>query len=175
MLYIANKMKSDHDSPLFGLIYDGGKSDVNKFIPLRTLKTGLQYMYSRPTRLIALEDIRIQGLIIQNYFSALKKWQPDAWKFPRDYLLLRGAGLWGACFLGAEVIDRVLAQGQYKSDDMLKVLSSGPHWNWMKGGPFQGLSGRAGALKIRDLIAAELSDDSGISLKTLMKQIADEI
>ena len=66
MLYIANKMKSDHDSPLFGLIYDGGKSDVNKFIPLRTLKTGLQYMFSRPTRLTALEDIRIQALIIQN-------------------------------------------------------------------------------------------------------------
>jgi hypothetical protein len=89
--------------------------------------------------------------------------------------LLRGAGLWGACFLGAEVIDRALAQGNYKVDDMLQILQSGPDWDWGKNGPFQGLSGRSGALKIRDMIAAELEDESGVSLKTVMRQIADEL
>lgn len=175
MLYIANRLKNDSTSPLFDLIYDGGRSDVTKFIPLRTLKTGLEYMFSRPTRLTALEDIKIQTLVVKNYFSALRKWQPDAWKRPKDYLLLRGAGLWGACFLGAEVIDRALARGNYKIEDMVRVLKSGPEWDWSKNGSFEGLSGRSGAVKIRDKIAAELADESGVSLKAVMRQIAEDL
>lgn len=173
-LFLANALAKDTDSPLFGIVYDGGISDVRKFIPLRTLKTGLEYMLSRPTRLTALEDPQLQVIVIKNYFSALKKWQPDAWKAPGDYLLLRGAGLWGSCFLGAEVIDRALAQGKYKPDDMLKVLRSGRVWDWSKDGPFRGFSGRSGAVRIRDLIVAEMVDEAGISLKAVMKQIADE-
>jgi len=175
MLFIANKLKADTNSPFHGLIYDGGRKDVKKFIPLRTLRTGLEYMFSRPTRLTALEDIKVQTIVIKNYFSALKKWEPDAWKHPKDYLLLRGAGLWGACFLGAEIIDRSLAQGNYRVEDMLRVLKSGPSWDWTKNGDFVGFSGRSGAVKIRDKIAAELADESGVSLKTVMKKIAEEI
>lgn len=175
MLYIANQLKNDRSSALHGTVYDGGRSDVNKFIPLRTLKTGIEYMFSRPTRLTALEDVKMQTLIIKNYFLALKKWQPDAWRHPRDYLLLRGAGLWGACFLGAEVIDRALSKGNYKVDDMYKILISGADWDWGRNGSFQGMSGRAGAVKIRDMIAAELEDDSGVSLKAVMKRISDEL
>ena len=175
MLFIASRLKEDSNSPLFGLVYDGGRTDIAKFIPLRTLKTGLEYMFSRPTRLTALEDIKVQTVVIKNYFNALKKWKPGAWKRPKDYLLLRGAGLWGACFLGAEVIDRALARGNYKAEHMLQILKSGPDWDWTKNGAFVGLSGRSGAVKIRDRIAAELEDDSGVSLKTVMKQIADEL
>jgi DGQHR domain-containing protein len=175
MLYLANKLKSDPVSPFFNLVYDGGRSDVTKFIPLRTLKTGLEYMFSRPTRLTALENIKIQALMVRNYFNALKKWQPDAWKRPKDYLLLRGAGLWGACFLGAEIIDRALAKGHYKVDDMFQILRSGPEWDWTKDGSFGGLSGRSGAVKIRDRIAAELEDEAGVSLTTVMKRIANDL
>jgi DGQHR domain-containing protein len=174
MLYIANRLKTDNGSPLAGVIYDGGASDVNKFIPLRTLKTGLEYMFSRPTRLTALEDINIQVIVVKNYFSALKKWQPGAWRHPKDYLLLRGAGLWGACFLGAEVIDRALAKGNFKVDDMLAVLKSGANWDWTRDGSFQGLSGRSGAVKIRDMVAAELEDDTGVSLKSVMRRIVED-
>lgn len=175
MLYLATKLKTDKESPLSGIVYDGGKADVNKFIPLRTLKSGLEYMFSRPTRLTALEDIRIQNLVIRNYFLALKRWEPEAWKYPKEYLLLRGSGFWGACFLGAEVIDRVLARGNYRTDDMLQVLKSGTNWDWTKNGSFQGLSGRAGAVRIRDMIAAEFADEKGISLKSVMKRITDEM
>jgi hypothetical protein len=88
---------------------------------------------------------------------------------------LRGAGLWGACFLGAEVIDRALARGNYKIDDMARILKSGPEWDWSKNGSFEGLSGRSGAVKIRDRIAAELADESGMSLKAVMRQIAEDL
>ena len=175
MLYIAKRLKDDPNSPLYGIVYDGGRSDINKFIPLRTLRTDIEYMFSRPTRLTALDDVDTQAAVVRNYFIALKKWQPDAWKFPRDYLLLRGAGFWGACFLGAEVIERALAKGNYKPDDLLKILKSGPDWDWSKNGTFKGFSGRQGAVKIRDMIAAEVKDEAGVSLKAVMKQIADEL
>jgi len=174
MLYLANKLRNEKDSPFFGAVYDGGKSDVTRYLPLRSLKSGLEYMFSRPTKLSALDDRDIQAIVIKNYFSALKKWQPDAFKKPKSYLLLRGAGFWGACFLGAEIIDRALGKGKFKPDDMYNILSSGRDWDWTKDGPFKGLSGRSGAVKIRDLIVAELEDDEGVSLRSVMKRIAED-
>ncbi|WP_299145966.1 DGQHR domain-containing protein [uncultured Tateyamaria sp.] len=175
MLYIAKKLSDDADSPFFGKVYDGGKSGVTRFLPLRSLKTGLEYMFSRPTKLTALDDRDVQATVVKNYFLALKRWQPDAFQRPKEFLLLRGAGLWGACFLGAEVIDRTLADGKYKPLDMLKILESGPEWDWSKGGPFQGLSGRSGAVRISDTIVAELEDQEGVSLRSVMKRIADDL
>jgi DGQHR domain-containing protein len=174
-LYIAKKLRDDPDSPLHGKVYDGGRSDVSKFIPLRTLKTGIEYMLSRPTRLTSLDDTDVQATVIKNYFSALKNWEPEAWKRPKDFLMLRGAGLWGICFLGASVIDRALGKGQYRTQDMVNILKSGPDWDWSKGGDFQGYSGRQGALKISDQITGELEDGSGSSLKSLIKKISSEI
>lgn len=174
-LYIAKKLRDDKDSPLRGKVYDGGRSDVTKFIPLRTLKTGIEYMLSRPTRLTSLDDADVQATVIKNYFHCLSRWEPEAWKNPKDYLMLRGAGLWGVCFLGASVIDRALGKGRYRPEDMLSVLKSGAEWDWSKGGDFQGYSGRGGALRISDLVVSELEDGSGSSLKSLIKQISDEI
>lgn len=174
-LYIAKILRDDKDSPLYEKIYDGGRSDVTKFIPLRTLKTGIEYMLSRPTRLTSLDDVDIQATVIKNYFSALKQWEPDAWKSPKDYLMLRGAGLWGVCFLGASVIDRALGKGKYKPADMLNILESGQEWDWTKDGDFQGYSGRGGALKISDIVVSELEDGSGSSLKSLIRKISSEI
>lgn len=174
-LYIASRLRDDDDSPLKGAIYDGGRSDVSKFIPLRTLKTGLEYMLSRPTRLTSLDDPKIQTAVIKNYFCAVKDWQPEAWNNPKEYLMLRGAGLWGLCFLGANVIDRALGKGKYKPRDMLRILNSGRQWDWHKAGDFQGYSGRSGALQISNQITGELEDGSGSSLKSLIAEISEEI
>lgn len=174
-LYIAMRLSEDGDSPLAGMVYTGGPSDVARIIPLRTLKSGLEYMFSRPTRLTAIDEIEIQIKIIKNFFSALKRWVPDAWSKPRQFVMLRGAGFWGVCFLGAEIADRTLAKGKFKPEDMLIILRSGKNWNWANGGDFSGLSGRGGAVKIRDMIVAELAEEESVSLKSLMKQISDEI
>ena len=175
MLCIANKLSNDSDSPLFGVVYDGGRTDVQRFLPLRSLKTGLEYMFSRPTKLNALEDRDVQAAVVKNFFIALKRWQPEAFRRPKEFLLFRGAGFWGACFLGAEVIDRALSDGKYKPEDMLRVLRSGPDWDWSKTGPFQGLSGRSGAVRIRDTIVAELENGEGMSLRAVMKRIAEDL
>lgn len=173
-LYIAQELSKDPDSPLYSLVHEGGQRVAGTFIPLRTLKTGIGYMLSRPTRLTALDDPDAQYRVVKNYFKAVQKWIPDAWKNPREYVALRGAGLWGICFIGAEVIDRALAQGKFKDDDMLKILSSGRKWDWTNKGDFKGFSGRGGAVAIRDKVVSEFEDEGGVSVKELFRQIMDE-
>ena len=57
---------------------------------------------------------------------------------------------------------------------MLKVLQSGPSWDWSNSGIFAGYSGRGGAVKIRDTIVREFSDESGISIKSSSEKILKE-
>jgi DGQHR domain-containing protein len=170
-LFIAKKLGEDSESSLAQKIYEGGRRPGFFSIPLRTLKTGIQYMLSQPGKLTELPDVDVQYLVIRNYFHAVKEWQPQAWQEPTKYLLLRGAGLWAICFIGATVIDKTLSSGKYRSSDMLKILSSGAQWDWSNSGDFAGYSGRGGATKIRDSVVREFADDSGISIKALADKI----
>lgn len=170
-LYIASKLADDLDSPLNGFVYQGGKRPGSTFIPLRTLHTGIEYMLSRQTRLTSIGDPDGQLVLVKNYLKAVREWVPQAWESPKDYLLLRGAGLWGMFFLGADVIDRALAKKTYSQSEMLDILKSGKAWDWARGGSFSGLSGRGGAVRIADMVIRELRDDEGISMNDLLAQI----
>ena len=170
-LYIAQVLSKDKKSPLHGRIYEGGAPLGPNAIPLRSLKTGIEYMKSKTIKLVSLKDADAQAKVIMNYFEAVKKWIPDAWNEPKSYLALRGVGLWGLCFLGATVIDKVLAKGEFETSSMLNILRSGKKWDWSPKGDFQGLSGRGGALKISELITSEFQDDDGFSVHDLYKQI----
>jgi len=170
-LYIAKMLGQDSSSPLYEKIYEGGKKPGYFAIGLRSLKTGIQYMLSQPSKLTELPDVDVQYAVIKNYFKAVKKWQPRAWTDPNKYIVLRGAGLWAICFIGATVIDKILSAGKYETSDMLKLLNSGESWNWTKNGDFAGYSGRGGAVKIRDLVVSEFKDDTGISIRDLADKI----
>lgn len=174
-LFIASKLADDDDSVLKGFVYQGGRRPPGTFIPLRTLHTGIEYMLSRQTRLTAIGGVDAQVVLIKNYFRALKEWQPGAWQQPREYLLLRGAGLWGTCFLGADVIDRALAAKDFSPEAMLKILQSGRSWDWSKNGDFAGYSGRGGAVKIADQIIRELKDEHGVTMKDLLSAILKSV
>jgi DGQHR domain-containing protein len=170
-LYIAKRLGEDKESPLFDKIYEGGKKPGYFAVPLRALKTGIQYMLSQPSKLTELPSTDVQYKVIRNYFTSIRDWQLEAWKEPTQYLILRGAGLWAVCFIGASVIDKTLSMGKFSPQDMLKVLNSGPKWDWSISGPFAGYSGRGGAVRIRDLVVKEFADQSGISIKALADKI----
>ena len=174
-LYIAQKLGSDEKSPLYQKVYEGGIKPVGVNLPLRALKTGIQYMLSRSTQLPHLENTDAQYVVIRNYFNAVKKWQPDAWSNPKSYILLRGAGLWAVCFLGALVIDRALLRQNFDSEAMLNILKSGREWNWSTKGDFVGLSGRGGALEIAQRIGMHLKDESAMSTGQLFEKIMSEL
>lgn len=173
-LYIAQRLHRDTKSPLHGRIYEGGKKPVGVDIPLRGMRTGIQYMLSRSTQLPRLADAEAQYRVIRNYFDAVKEWQPKAWASPKDYILFRGSGLWAICFLGAHVIDRALLQDQFSVKQILTVLRSGKDWDWSRKGDFIGLGGRAGALEISNRVARKLTDDSHMSTKQLFDRIMAE-
>lgn len=172
-LFIAQELGRDESSPLFGRVYEGGVKHVSWAIPLRTLKTGVEYLFSKSARLAAIPGVDAQYRVVRSYFGALRDLVPEAWEEPRKYLLLRGAGLWGACFLGAEVIDRVLAKGKFDQESMGGILRSGRSWDWSNSGDFKGLSGRGGALQISNMIREELGGETGISLKELARKILE--
>lgn len=173
-LYIAKKLGEEKNSPFFEKVYEGGVKPGYFAIPLRSLKSGLKYMLSQPGRLTELADVDAQYTVIKNYFNAIKQWQPDAWSDPKHYLLLRGAVLWGICYIGAAVIDRTLSSGNFSTLDMLKVLKSGPSWDWSTKGDFVGLSGGGGAIQIRNRVVREFADATGISIKSLASKILQD-
>lgn len=170
-LHIAKKLGDDPDSPLHGRVFEGGRKSSGLHIPLRTLHTGITYLRQRSSKIDQLNDIEAEYLFIRNYWNALKKWVPGAWEEPKKYLLLRGAGLWGACMLGGIIIDRCLEKGKYTIQDMLGILNSGLLWDWSRNGDFRGLSGRGGAVEIANRISAEFSSESGVSIRRLAEKI----
>lgn len=170
-LYIAQRLSRDSASPFHGRVFEGGKKLVGVYIPLRGLKTGIEYMLTRSTQLPRLEDAEAQYRVIRNYFDAVKKWQPKVWRSPKEYIMLRGSGLWAICFIGAHVIDRALIQDEFKATQMLTILRSGKDWDWGKRGDFKGLGGRAGALEISKLVTRKLKDESRMSTKQLFDKI----
>jgi len=170
-LYIAQKLGRDESSPLYNRVFEGGRKSSNVDLPLRSLKTGIEYMLSRSTQLPIAEDTDAQYKIIRNYLLAIKEWQPKAWSQPKEHIMLRGVGLWAICFIGANVIDRVLLQDKFSSNDMLKVLNSGKEWDWSNKGDFKGYSGRAGALEISKKISSKLYDDKRMSSTDLFKAV----
>jgi DGQHR domain-containing protein len=173
-LFIAQQLSRDPRSPLHGKVFEGGKRRAGADIPLRGLKTGVEYMLSRSTQLPHLEDPEAQFKVIRNYLEAVKKWQPNAWTNPKDYIVLRGAGLWAIFFIGAQVIDRVLLKKEYSPAEMLAILKSGKDWDWGTKGDFKGFSGRSGALEISRLVARKLHAGDKISTKQLFDQIMSE-
>lgn len=173
-LYIAQQLGRDSASPFHRRVYEGGKKPVGVDIPLRGLKTGIEYMFSQSTQLPHLEDAEAQYRVIRNYFEAVKKWQPKAWKSPKEYIMLRGSGLWAICFIGAHVIDRALLQAEFKSSQMLTILRSGKEWDWGTKGDFKGFSGRGGAVEISKAVTRKLQDETRISTKELLEKIMSE-
>jgi DGQHR domain-containing protein len=173
-LYIAQRLSRDSASPFHGRVFEGGRKPVGADVPLRGLKTGIEYMLSRSTQLPHLDDAEAQYRVIRNYFEAVKKWQPKAWSTPKEYIMLRGSGLWAICFIGAQVIDRALLQDEFKASHMLAVLRSGKDWDWGKKGDFKGLGGRAGALEISNRVTRKLQDENRMSTKQLFDKIMAE-
>ena len=131
-------------------------------------------MLSRSTQLPRLDDTEAKYRVIRNYLNAFKQWQPKSWSEPKEYITLRGSGLWAVCFIGAHVIDRALLQDKFDSAAMFKILKSGKDWDWSKVGDFKGLGGRGGALEISRMVTNKLQDNKLMSTKKLFENIMAE-
>lgn len=170
-LYIAKKLGEDKKSVLYQMVYQGGVRPSHFTIPLRTLKSGIKNLRSTSRRLRLLGNVDAEYRVISNYWHAVREWQPNAWEYPRDYIVLRGAGLWAICYIGAEVIDRCLETEKYAAESMVQVVRSGKDWDWRRNGQFRGYSGQGGAKRIAEEVIREFESESEISIASLTKRI----
>jgi DGQHR domain-containing protein len=175
--YIVQRLQKDKGSPLYQLMHEGGKvrkGATLSGLTLANLTNAVRDMLSRSAKLGQFPDVDAQFEIIKNYWKAVKKWMPDAWKRPSDFLIFRGVGLYAISYLGVEIIDRCLLKGKYSTNDMLKYLKQLPEADVFssKGGSLY--AGRSGGRMLANELISNLEDEGEISLSKLQKMILGE-
>lgn len=170
-LYIAERLMEEQDSPFFERVYRGGVKPATFMIPLRNLKTSVQFMRQRSKRLEQL-DAAAEAKLIKRYWQAVKMWIPEAWENPARFIALRGTGFWALAFIGSDVIERVISSGKVEAEDMLAVVRSGREWDWTNSGDFRGYGGRAGAVEIANKVTKEFVSE-GPSVAEIEAKLRD--
>lgn len=171
VLYIAERLMEDADSPFRGRVYRGGVKPGDFMIPLRSVKTSVQYMHQRSKKLGQF-SADAQARLIKRYWQAVKRWVPDAWENPRRYIALRATGFWAMSFVGSDVIDMVVTSGKLDATDMFAVLESGKEWDWSNSGDFRGYGGRGGAVEIANMVTREFASE-GPSISAIEKRLRE--
>lgn len=158
VLFIAERLAEESDSPFHERVYRGGVRPAAFMIPLRNLKTSIQYMQQR-SKALEQFDADAQAKLIKRYWQAVQKWVPEAWAEPKKYVSLRGVGFWAVSFVGSDVIDRAVNSGKVGTRSMLAILRSGKDWDWSNSGDFRGFGGRAGAVEIANMVTKEFASE----------------
>src|SRR5687768_12408335 len=110
-LYIVHQLQRDKTSPFYQQIHEGGKSKRGATLSglsIANLVNAVRDMLSRSAKLSQFPDADAQFEIVKNYWNAVRKWMPLAWKRPAEYTIFRGVGLYAISYLGVEIIDRCL-------------------------------------------------------------------
>jgi hypothetical protein len=175
-LYIVQKLMKDKTSPLHGKVHEGGKVQKGATLSgltIANLTSAVSDMLARSSRLAQFPDADAQYRVIKNYWSAVKKWLPKAWKRPREYSIFKGVGLYAISYVGIDVIDRTLLKAKFSSDAMLEYLSQIPSEPLLSGGT-SAYAGRGGGRKLANDLLANLQDEGEVSFAKLQKLILSE-
>jgi len=175
-LYIAKKLQDDKSSPFYKKIHEGGatrRGATLSGLTVANLENAIKDMLSRSAKLPQFPDADAQYRVVRNYWSAVKKLLPEAWKRPTDYLIFKGVGLYAMTYLGIEIIDRCLLKGKFTPSDILVYLKKLPESDLFSAKGSTPYAGRAGAKKIAGELIADLEEEGEISLRRLEKMILD--
>jgi DGQHR domain-containing protein len=175
-LYIVQRLQKDKSSPLYDMIHEGGKIRKRPTLAgltIANLTNAIHDMLSRSAKLAQFPDADAQFQVIKNYWIAVKKWLPEAWKRPRDFMIFKGVGLYAISYVGIEVIDRSLLKGKFGSKDMLTYLKQLPTEE-LATKETLAYAGRGGGRKLANDLIAELEDEGEMSLAKLQKLILSE-
>jgi len=169
-LWIANKLAEDPKSPFHGIVYLGGENEkvqgLDRRVNLAALRTGVQMILKDNIKLRdeAFNDILKRYVIIRTYWSAVAKTFAQEWADAKEYLLLRGFGVWCMSILGADIIDRCLirsinpSQFEEEMSAYLRQISRDVNWH-RKEGNLRHYGGRVGARELADKMRRFLSDE----------------
>jgi DGQHR domain-containing protein len=175
-LYIVQRLLHDKKSPLYRMVHEGGKIRKGATLAgltIANLTSAVRDMLARSAKLTQFPDAEAQYKVIKNYWIALKRWLPDAWKNPREYIMFKGVGLYAISYVGIEVIDRSLLRGRFTSDDMLEYLKQIPSESFANKETLP-YAGRGGGRKLANDLIANLAEEGEFSLSKLQKLILGE-
>lgn len=175
-LYIVKRLQSDQNSPLYQRIHEGGR--VSKGVTLTgltiaNLTSSIKDMLTRSAKLSQFADADAQYKVIKNFWRAVKKWLPNAWKDPSQYIIFKGVGLYAISYVGIEVIDRCLLKGKYQVNDLMSYLNRIPSTALLRSKEILAYAGRGGGRKLANDLLEDLEEEGEISLSKLQKMILD--
>jgi hypothetical protein len=173
-LYIVQQLQKDRTSPFHKRIHEGGaikRGATLSGLTIANLKNAVKDMLTRSAKLSQFPDADAQFQVIKNYWEAVRKWLPDAWKQPANYIIFKGVGLYAITYLGVEIIDRCLLKGKYEADDMLAYLKLLPGNDAFLANRAIAYAGRAGGKKMASDLIADLEEEGEVSLNKLQKMI----
>jgi len=168
-VWIANKLVEDYKSPFHGIVYLGGEKEkvqgLERRINLAALRTGVEMILKQSIKLRDVEEIEDKCVIIRTYWNAVAKVFSQEWADSKNYLLLRGFGVWSMSIVGADIIDRCVNRGIPPSqleDEMVAYLrqtSGAVDWDKNEG-DVRNYGGRLGAAALAGKMRQYLSDES---------------
>jgi DGQHR domain-containing protein len=170
--WMSNKLVDDADSPWMGLVHLGGSKQgsraqgLTRPVNFASLQQGVARTLAKSQYIHDLTDPRAQYLVVRNYWEAVKRTFVEEWSRPKDYLLLKNIGVMSLSILGGTVIDRCMARGTVRVEDMVRYLNQvRTVFNWQRDAlgdqSVSGMSGNRAALIIAGEMAKELSDETG--------------
>lgn len=181
-LWIAENLADDPRSPFHGMVYKGGerrRGEARRRVNLTALTTGAEMILAESVKLRSLSDIYARYALIRLYWSAVKDVYRQEWE-PRQYLVLRGIGIWTFSLLGGEIIDRCLVRNLEASklyDEMVDYLRQTyviHDWDRQNGTVSGRFGGRTGAKNAAALMKSALSDED-INLDRLSRDLKEGI
>lgn len=178
-VWIANKLVTDYKSPFHGIVDLGGAEEkvqaLDRKINLAHLRTGVEMMLKLSVKLRDYKEIEDKCVLIRTYWTAVKRAFSQEWADPKNYLLLRGYGVWSMSIVGADILDRCLGP-RVKWNELEGQIAAYLHQirgvlNWdAKEGDVKGYGGRLGATELADKIREFLSDE-GVDMRILVESL----
>lgn len=174
-VWIANKLVTDYKSPFHGIVYLGGEKEkvqgLERRVSLAHLRTGVDMMLKLSIKLRDFDEIEDKCVLIRTYWKAVAKVFSQEWADSKNYLLLRGFGVWSMSIVGADIIDRCISpsviwdQLEEKMASYLRQIYGTVNWDKSEG-DIKGYGGRLGAKALADRMRHFLSDE-GVDLTVL--------
>ncbi len=181
--WIANRLADEVESPWHGLVHLGGSKKgsrtqgLTRPVNFASLQAGVGRTLAKSQYIHDLTDPEAQYMVIRNYWEAVKRTFAEEWARPKDFLLLKNIGVMSMSILGGTIIDRCMARGTIRIEDMTRYLRQVENtFDWSKDATGErsvsGMSGNRAALIIAGEMAKELSDETG---ENVIKNLQEEL
>jgi DGQHR domain-containing protein len=166
----ASELNEDPYSPFYQKVFTGAPMDsVTVFVRLRTLRACMEAMLGRKRIDEAVKNLDLGesqreknykriGEFVRNFWVATKELWPAEWRETekewKRYKLLTSPGLLGLSMVANRVFDECRRSDDYSLAFIKGLLKPAVGWvDWDRtSGTFAGLTGKAGANRVRDKI-----------------------